>query len=326
MEANEQEIQRLPKEMFDDFPQLREKTVLDVVNGLEVLRDRLRWRDEDPSSFVSRAWGGLTGGTARNQHALDRGVQGVLKGVNEWLNAIQEASVQSDIAIERVTERLLETRRFVMRLACRHNALQKDLTCLDRRISAYAERTERQLSELREELRKESSERRAWNAVERMESRWKSERYDPLPALARTVLAADGLYWGDFGAFLRLQGTDEREADDLCGHARDVLGNMARGFLAEEHQDFVIVEDCLASLDRMQVSADWKDAAAYLVRGSPQSVQPLAAAVENRLEGRSSALPDTLPRLMRPAFMGELAVREVERRIVVERQDGEGSL
>ena len=314
----------LPREVLSDLPQLREKAVVDVVNLMEVVGDHLSWRDENPGSMLSRVWDTITGETARRQQALDRSVEGVLNGVKEWLIALQNAQTSSDIAITRVAKHLLETRRFVMALEAKHQHLLEDVAAINQRLDEHIERTEKRLTELREALCLEGAERRAWNAVERVESRWKSGRFDAFPVLLRAVLAANDLYWSEFGAFLRLNGKDEKDAAKLCEHARDTLAALTHDLARGEQQGPAAIEDWLAPLAAADISADRRDVAVYLLEDSPCDIQPLAASAAARLRGPDEALPDNLPRLMLPKYLGVFAVREIERRIAAETGGGEG--
>lgn len=316
-------IAPLSREVLDDFPQLREKAVVEVVNSLEVVGDHLRWRDENPGSICSRVLDVFSGASARRQRAIDRGVEGVLNGMSEWLRSLQAAQVESDIALARVAERLLETRQGVMRLQSRHRELQGEVAELGQRLDELVKRTESEIAGLHEKLGVESAGRRAWNAVERVEARWRSRRFGAIPPLLRTVLAANDLYWGDFGAFLRLNGADGKESRDLVEHAQYTLANLVDGLVASNLAGPVIVESLLEPLEDMTISADWRDAVAYLLEDAPGEVQPLAAAAAMRLQGSKDALPDKLQRLIRPPYLGELAVRETVRRIESEQHDRE---
>ena len=314
--------------LLEDFPELREKAVVDVVNSLEVVDDHLRWRDENPGSFLNRLWYGMTGASARRQQIVDRGVQDILSGMSEWLHALQGARAESDIALARVAERLLETRRGVMKLQARHGELRDEVKALDRRLGIHIESTEKALADLDEEFRQESARVRAGEAVTRAKERWRHKRYDGLPPLLRTVLAANDLYWGHFGAFLRLNGSDGKDADELIGHARDTLGNLVDDLARSEKVglDIVIVERWLGPLETNILPADWREAVAYLLEGVPREVQPLAASASMRLQGLKHTLPENLPRLIQPSYLGELAVRETVRRIEFEWRTKEGAL
>ena len=192
---------------------------------------------------------------------------------------------------------------------------------MNRQLGEHIAYTDKQFSELRKALRLERQlGSRAWNAVARVESRWESEKSQAFPPLLRAVLAANELYWSDFGAFLRLNGTDGRDAAVLRGHARDTLATLVGSFAAEERRGPATIEDWLSPLVAAAISADQRDGAVYLLEDSPREVQPLAASAAVRLRGEDGALPDRVPKLMLPKHLGEVAVREVVRRI--ETEDG----
>ena len=311
----------LSGEVLDSFPQLREKAVVDAVNGLEVVGDHLRWRDEQAGSFFSRLWSGFTGSSTRRQQAIDRGVESVLSGISECLHELTAAQAQSDIALSRVAERLLETRHGVMKLQSRQRDVQQEVFALGRRLTAQIKCLEVKLSTLQKVIRVETARGRAWEAIAAADSRWRSSSFDGVPSLLRAVLAANDLYWGDFGAFLRLNRGNGEDADKLLEHARYTLGNLVDDFAAAEQTDLIIVERWLEPLDDMSVSTDLRDAIEYLLEGTPCDVQPLAAAAAVRLQGSKDALPGNLLRLVQPRYLGELAVRETVRRIESEQRN-----
>ena len=80
----------------------------------------------------------------------------------------------------------------------------------------------------------------------------------------------------------------------------------------------------MAPLAAAGISADRRDVAVYLLEDSPYDIQPLGASAAARLRGPDEALPDNLPRLILPKYLGDFAVREVERRIAAETNGGKG--
>ena len=316
----------LSGDIFEVFPQLREKAVVDVVNGLEVVDDHLRWRDENLGSFLDRLWIGLTGASGQRQQAVDRGVQDVLRGINEWLQGLQAARAESDIALARVAERLLETRQGVMKLQARHRELQNAVAALNRQLADHIASTEYGLLDLQQALAVESARSRAEDAVIQADARWRARRLEKIPPLLRVLLAANDLYWGKFGAFLRLKGPDDGDACDLIDHARNVLANLAADFAAGEEPESLIVDHWLDPLEDAAFSADWRDAIAYLLEGASQEDQPLAVSAWMRLQGSKEDLPRNRPRLVQPSYLGELAMRETVQRIETERLSRERTL
>ena len=315
----------LSLEILGDFPQVREKAVVDVANGLEVVDDHLRFRDENPRSFLGRAWDLVTGASARRQQTVDRGVQGVLRGMNEWLQGLQAAQAESDIALMRVATRLQETRQGVMRLQEQHQELRDEVAELSRRLVDHVASTEDRLSDLQQAMVIESARSRAEHAVAVAKERWRSRKFEKVPRLVRLLLAANDLYWGRFGAFLRLKGPDDRDACDLIDHARDMLANMADDFAAGEERESVIVDLWLDQLRDAALPTDWRDAIAYLLDDASPGDQPLAVSAWMRLQDSKEELPRNRPRLVQPGYLGEIAMRETVRRIETEWLNREGA-
>ena len=315
----------LSLEILEYFPQVREKAVVDVVNGLRVVDDHLRYRDENPGSFAGRVWDSLTGASARRQQAVGLGTQDVLRGVNDWLHGLQVAQVESDIALMRVATRLKETRQSVMKLQERHLELREKVAKLERWLADHIASTDDRLSDLQQALDIESARSQAWDAVAGAEARQKNPRFESLPRLMRLLLAANDLYWGKFGAFLRLKGPQDRDACVLIDHARNVLAKMAADFAAGEERESIIVELWLDQLREAVLPTDWRDAIAYLLDDASPGDQPLAVSARMRLESSKEELPHNRPRLVRPSHLGELAMLETVRRIETEWFNREGA-
>ncbi len=308
-----------------DFPKVREKAVVDVVNGLEVVDDHLRFRDENPGSFLGRAWDLVTGTSARRQQGIDSGTRGVLRNMNEWLHGLQAAQAESDIALARVAKRLLETRQGVMKLQERHQELRTEVEELDQRLANHIESTEHRLSDLQQDLADQKLEGRAWTSVAAAKERLLSNRFKAVPPLLRVLLAANDLYWNEFGAFLRLKGPDDRDAWGLIDNARNVLGNMADVFAVGEERESVIVDLWLAPLRDAALPTDWRDAIAYLLADASPGDRPLAVSARMRLQDSKEELPRNRPRLVQPFYLGEMALRETVRRIATERLNRDGA-
>ena len=313
------------EEILREIPQVREKAVVDIVNGLEVVGDHIRWREGNEGYFLTRLWDGLSGETARRRQNVDRGVQGILEGVSDWLHALQAAQAESDLALTRIAERLLETRQGVMRLQAQHRELRDEVAALDRRLEALIKRSGSEISALRHELSIESAGRRAWNAVSRAGSRWRNPGVGRVPPLLRLLLAADELYWRDFGAFLRLNATDPKDARELVGHAEDTLAKMAADFAASEGSKVVVVDCWLEPLEQAGIPEDWRDAIAYLLEGASPDDQPLVVSAAMSMQGAMEELPDNRPRLVQPPHLGKLAMQETVRRIESDRDKREAA-
>lgn len=296
----------LSQALLREFPQVREKAVVDAVNGLEVLDDHLRVRDTG-SVFLKRVWGSITGSTARRQQALDRGVHVALTGAVEWLQALEAAQARSDIAMATVVERLSETRAGVMRLQERHRRLAGEVAALLDRLDAVVEQT----AALRQALAQERLERRAWDEVQFLQGRCTSGALDHLPPVARVVQVVDEAHWGAFGASLR-QGLPEAERQRLLQHLIQTLQAYLRGVLGDaEQQPLYHVDGWLTGIP--DLTADRKEVMMFLWQDANSDLKPLTHAVVGRLQQPAAALSLHLPRMLPARRMVDVAVGELAR-------------
>jgi hypothetical protein len=110
--------------LIRDHPQLTEKSLIDFINGLEVIDDHIRVRETVNKQFISRVWGDLNGENVLRQQTIDQHVTESLKTVSTWLQCLQQQQIQSDLAIAKIGHKLLETRQGIMVLLEKHNNLQ----------------------------------------------------------------------------------------------------------------------------------------------------------------------------------------------------------
>lgn len=200
-----------------EHPQLSEKSLVDFVNGLEVIDDHIRVREQVNNRFISRMWGDLNGESALRQHTIDQHVTESLKTVSTWLQCLQDQQIQSDLAIAKVGSKLLETRQGVMVLLEKHNALrhevEKLLVSMDDMNEKYG-----QLSIRIEQV---NDGRLATQHIEAVFDKWEAGRLNHYPVLVRLFLVFDELYWGDFGNYCRKCGLQHKEIQRLVQQVQD---------------------------------------------------------------------------------------------------------
>lgn len=200
-----------------DHPQLTEKALIDFVNGLEVIDDHIRVREQTNNQFIARLWGQFTGASALRQQAIDQNITSSLKTVSTWLQTLQQQHIQSDLALAKVANKLSETRHGVMRLQEKHNALRQDVEKL---LSAM-DGMNKKYSQLSERLEQIDGGRLATQHIEAVFVKWEAGRLDRYPVVARLFLVFDELYWGDFGNYCRQCGLEHREIKRLIGQVQD---------------------------------------------------------------------------------------------------------
>lgn len=200
-----------------DHPQLTEKALVDFVNGLEVIDDHIRVREIANNKFVSRLWGDLNGENALRQQTIDQHVTESLKTVSTWLQYLQSQQIQSDLAITKIGNKLLETRQGVIILLEKHNALhhevEKLLVSMDNMNEKY--------SQLSIRLEQVDDGRLAAQHIEAVFDKWEAGGLNHYPVLIRLFLVFDELYWGDFGHYCRQCGLEHREIQRLTEQVKN---------------------------------------------------------------------------------------------------------
>ena len=200
-----------------EHPQLTEKALIDFVNGLEVIDDHIRIREQTNSQFISRMWNNLNGESALRQQTIDQHVTESLKSVSLWLQCLQCQQIQSDLAIAKISNKLLETRQGVMLLLNKQNALQHEVEKLLLAMDGMNER----YSQLSIRLERVDDGRLATQHIEAVFDKWQAGRLNHYPVLIRLFLVFDELYWGDFGNYCRQCGLEHREIQRLVQQVHD---------------------------------------------------------------------------------------------------------
>jgi len=194
-----------------DHPQLTEKALIDFINGLEVIDDHIRVREQSNNQFFTRLWGHVTGESALRQQAIDQNVTESLKTVSTWLQTLQHQQIQSDLALATVATKLSETRHGVMRLQEKHNALRQDVEKLLFRMDDM----DKKYDQLSERIEQVDGGRLATQQIEAVFDKWQAGCLERYPVIVRLFLVFDELYWGDFGGYCRQRGLAHREIKRL---------------------------------------------------------------------------------------------------------------
>src|SRR5690606_11774738 len=88
-------------------PQMTDKILIDLVNGIEVVEDHLRCRNTS-SPFLERIWNVITGKTLHEQYIIDINLKVGLEAVTAWLKDIQAFQAKSDLALSILADKFSE--------------------------------------------------------------------------------------------------------------------------------------------------------------------------------------------------------------------------
>jgi hypothetical protein len=262
-----------------DHPQLKEKALVDFINGLEVIDDHIRVREKTNNQFFSRIWSDLTGETALRQHTIDQHVNESLKTVVVWLQVLQHQQIESDLAITKVAEKLLETRKGVMRLQEKHHQLAKTVEGLLIEFSQM----DNKVNQLSEKILQVDSRDSAAQQLESVFDKWEAGRLNHYPVLIRLHLVFDELYWGDFGHYCRHY-SSESDINRLIQQAKDKAVIQLKEDMALSHDVVWSWQEALAR-ELKNLPNDYQQVIAYLSDDADENLMPMLWSMNHLANG-----------------------------------------
>ncbi len=282
-------------------PQLTEKAIVDLVNGIEVVEDHLRCRNPE-RPLLNRIWSAVTGKTLREQYIVDINLMTGLDAVSEWLQDLQMFQAKSDLALALVSEKLVETRD---QLADGLDEVTAAVDSVLKEVDARLESVCRRVQEL--EMRD-----KARNHLDLIITCSGNPSLRKLPPLAQAFIEIDELWWGDFGAYCRMMGSDE---------VKTQLVKIAHGKLSElfAHRMGLAIHEIVATEDLLRPLANLgkneSELIAYLADYSAANRIPLirtiACFAAERLDCRET--PNMLPLALSPSGLTNRLILESRR-------------
>jgi hypothetical protein len=288
---------------------VREKAIVDLVNGLEVVDDHIRLR-APPRGILARTWDGLTGASARRQQNIDRNMAAGLRAASEWLTALQAAQLQSDLALGRVVDRLLETRRGVMRLQERHEALAAEVSLLAERLDAWRNAGTREIENINARLTLVEARDSAGRHLDVELSCWGQAEWRSVPPAVRLVTLMSRLYWGPYGRFLR--GWPEDEAASML---RALLRNRVRDLLVEDFGSAGMLDYDALVAPILDLPKETREGFAFLLDWSAPASSPRLFVIQQAADGHA---PDVTRRLHAPTLLPLQSCEILSRRLEAE--------
>jgi hypothetical protein len=282
-------------------PQLIEKALVDLVNGLEVVDDQLRFQAR-PTGLVCRLWNSFVGEQSRRQHLIDEIVYTSLESVTAWLQDIQAFQTQSDLTLTIVTDRLTETRLQVENLSTEFE------DAIDMALSNFAGRLEGiecQVSEI--DLRS-----KARLQLDVQIQRWMQDNEEDLPPVGAVFLLIDRLWWGDFGGYVRRADDDKAKAD-LVEIAQNCIGDCLAVRLNLNPKDMLQTASLMMPLKSM--SRENGEVISYLADKGDSRRTPVLHAYTKAINGESmeSLVQSNLPYVLSPLGLVGRLIHESRR-------------
>lgn len=277
-------------------PQLTEKAVIDLVNGLEVTDDLLRCRNTRP--FVKRIWYAATGRASHEQYLIDLNLKTGLETVKAWVQDIQAFQINSDLALTVVAEKLAEARLALDNQVFRQSELEAALSQIQQRLDGLTQ----QVNEL-------EARNKANDQVDLLLHQWEERMSRIRSPLVQIFLTIDELWWDAFGRYCRLV-RDTQDIDTFIEINRRKLAGHFAAKLTLKAYDFIAAETLLSSV--MKMPDEQRELVCYLADRGTVDRNPLFQAIACSAQGETdivTKLPK-LPRAFSPLSLSSRLLHE----------------
>jgi hypothetical protein len=172
-------------------PPVGDKLLIDLVNGLQVSRDILRFRRR--RGFFGRLLDGVTGATASRQEVLDGNLVTGLDAVYSWVLELTDTLRINESALVYTQRSLLEAREKVRQHSSK-------LRQLDERLDALAQAVSKRISEVERRLTQLEQRHAARDHVDVALAAWEAGRtYQGFPWLLQVALLTHEVWSGPAG-------------------------------------------------------------------------------------------------------------------------------
>lgn len=293
------------EELQRRVPVVGDKALIDLVNGIQVSKDLIRYRKN--RGFFGQLLDTLDGSDAlcasfasrKRQLLLDGNLIAGQEALHQWILELTDSLHISQVALEVTQQSLLEARDAIRRQKQRLQLQEDALLALSQGLDRLAQQVGTRLNELEARVRKLEVRVAANEDLDRIVTAWAAEQsYTKLPWAVQVALLAREVFSSSVATY-------ELETGDTTRY-RSLLVNKILSTSKQLPQSFFGLADLLDYSWKPMVDSDRQLSAALLeVRSIPQPRlhnTPLLFALGTTLELA------TLPEEARPSKPGQSAI------------------
>lgn len=236
---------------FKDIDCLKDKAIVDLVNGLDVSRDHQKVLDSQ--GFFKRIVNDVSGKNKNRQGELNKALTQGLESTVIWLTELTESVTVSNLAIQAVNTR-------VDKLSLTLSTLADDYLNTRSQLQRLSDVTFARLSALESDIANLRLEVKAKTQLDIIMSKWAAGSWDNLPIASRCFIALEELRWGSFGDFIRSCSKKEK-SDYLLLLKNKIIDQLAcdSGLATKDRIDsnFWIKAQSQDSLEAISFLGNW---------------------------------------------------------------------
>lgn len=180
------------KKITQVFPYVKDKMVIDLVNGLDVAKSQNQYAKQRNSKLLSRVLDSLSGRREMRQEEINDNLIASVETAHALIMELSQDITQHGIALLQVKDNINELQNNVGRLADEimdiHNVLQQHKD---------------ELNDLESRLQDLKDDHYAVMQLEMLMTKWQAGGFKELSPMARAYTVLDALHYGEFGQYLR---------------------------------------------------------------------------------------------------------------------------
>lgn len=282
----------LDSELCKTLTCLPEKFVVDLANGIDVVRDHSRTLKDQ--SFLERLKSGLNGENTRRQQSINNSLVDGIEGSLRWLTELTESVAKSNFAIVQVNDRVNKLMYNSAKIANFASDTRQKLVDFQQKINS-------RFLTLEEETKRIDLMQQGRIHLDQVMHRWQAGKFRCFSLSGRAYVFLEELRWGEFGDLVR-----ESHQQQLI-KLIDELTNRMTIQLAEDAKADITAR--LSSEYWLQGTDDisFKDGIAFLGDYYSARLHPIVYATTQT----EQALPLGMPRRCTAERLASAMVREV---------------
>jgi len=203
-----------------NHPHLKDKLIVDLIQSIEISSDHIKVSQKRNRPFT-RFLDNVSGKTQQRQSLINQNLTKGLDAATHWLRKHESDFIFVNHNLEKLTNKLIETRTGVMRL----NGKVDEISA---RLQLFETEAKYQLTQLHEYITTIDLRQQAESQIGREANRWKAGRLNHLPIHLKIITMLDNLRNGIFNVYLQHKANDTKKQqllDDVTNELRILVAN-----------------------------------------------------------------------------------------------------
>ena len=191
----------------EKHPHLSDQLIVDLINGIEVVKDHNKVSESVSSNHVKRFLGGLSGSSGYKQNLINKNVVESLNATSQWLEKHESDFFIVNESLTVISKKLLQTRQGIMQL---DKKLNNHVDDLKQSIEVLEKITSSKSQQLHDYIETIDLRTRADNQLQTEYVKWQAGKLHNLPPELKVYVFLDNLRNGAFSIYYKTASQAEK--------------------------------------------------------------------------------------------------------------------